>query len=389
MNYLRPQRPQSTLLATPPPRKMSTPAGDRLSTILEANHGLHSTIHELDGRDKSHWRKSNHSGKSWTTSGTAATPKTNHSLPRPSADTMPPLYDNKEWRAEHDDPSRSSKPGVVRRIQSRRGGLGRILIILAVILIFIIALGVGLGVGLSRRSRTSSIDTGSAVAEGSSSSGTQAFPLGQYTFATALRTVQTSCTSDSSTWRCYPYSTFSGVNSTDGMALFNWVLSTTSSLYATNATMIATNTTGIPANVSISSSQDPFSIALNNQSLTYINNENNPRFSFAFTYAKNVVPSTDISGNNIASTCYFNQTQFTATLYLSNSRAKDYPGSDLTSQTQAMGGYTAWPYAVEITESSGGGSTVPSCYANSNRQQVGTFAAQSTTSQCMCDYSNF
>ncbi|PNS21629.1 hypothetical protein CAC42_988 [Sphaceloma murrayae] len=376
MDFFRktPRRPPSTLLASPPLRRMSTPAGDRLATILE----------NADGHGQQH-RHSYTSGKTSTWS----TKSKNGTLPRVSADTQPPPY-AREWRAEDSQYfENEEKPGLRRRIAGRRGGIGRCMIIAVVVLAVIIALAVGLGIGLSRRNRSSN---SAAESDTQSLQSSQEFPLGQYTFVTTLRTVQTDCTSDPATWRCYPYNTYQNNNSTAGLALFNWVINAASQEFPSNGSTPSTQASGTTTSLSVSSSRDPFSIPLDNRSLTYVNDNNNPRYTFNFTYSKNVVPTTAISTSNVASTCFFNQTQFTATLYLSNSRALDYPGQGLMDAAQIQGGYPRWPYAVEIREVSGAGQDVPACYEMVNGavgQRTGDLMPQSSDRRCSCNYRNF
>ncbi|PSK53859.1 hypothetical protein B9Z65_7665 [Elsinoe australis] len=381
MDFFRktPRQPPSSLLVAPATRRMSTPAGDRLATILE-NTG-DGTI-----RDHAQARRQSHlSGKTWSTK------SRNGTLPRLSAETQPPPYASREWRPEDIRYfGNDEKPSLRRRIAGRRGGVGRFIIIAIVVLAVIIALAVGLGVGLSRRSksRNSTADTDAE----SSQAGNSQYPLGQYTFVTSLRSVKTDCTSNPATWRCYPYSTASGSNSTSGLALFNWFITGASQGFPSNVSSPKTDASGIPTSLKISSSRDPFSIPLRNQSLTFVNDNNNPRYTFNFPYAKTVVPSTALGTNNAASTCYFNQTQFSATLYLSDTRALDYPGQDLSSSSQVQGGYPKWPYAVEVREMSGSGQDVPACYEMVNGalgERIDSLTPQSSSSQCSCNYRNF
>ncbi|KAF4556103.1 Hypothetical protein D9617_1g079780 [Elsinoe fawcettii] len=349
---------------------MSTPAGDRLATILE-NGG--------DGDTR------RHSAKTWSTKSRGGT------LPRASAETTPPPYASREWRP---DDLRyfdgKEKVGMTKKLAGRRGGIGRFLIIALVVLAIVIGLAVGLGVGLSKRKRSRE-QASNGDADSSRSGGTQ-FPLGQYTFVTTLRGVQTDCTSNPATWRCYPYSSSQGSNSTSGLALFNWILDSSSEDFPSNSSTPSTGTSGTGTSLSVSSSRDPFSIPLKGQNLTYVNDNNNPRYTFIFTYPKVVVPSAAIGTNNAATTCYFNQTRFAATLYLSNSRVVDYPGGGIADSPSVQGGYPRWPYAVEIREVSSGGQDTPACYETTNGMlgvRVGDLAIQSADRQCSCNYRNF
>ncbi|GAM83127.1 hypothetical protein ANO11243_011130 [Dothideomycetidae sp. 11243] len=353
---------------------MSTPAGDRLSTIME---GSTSSVVGADNK--------RYSGKSWSSS----SPPT---LPRVSAEPTPPPY-AREWQAE--GANYQEKRGLMSwkaRLKSRRGGWSRsLLVLIAVLLLLVIALAIGLGVGLTQHHK-SSTSTASGNGESSDSGANHQFPIGEYTFVTALREEQTGCTANAATWRCYPYSTYSSDGSTSGLTLFNWVLSTSSSTIASNSTPPTTNSVGIPANISISSTNNPFNININNQSLTFINNDSNPRYTFSFPYSQEIVPTTPLNGNDSATTCIYSNTFFSATLYLSNTPAKQYPGATLQNSTQVSGGYTPWPFAVDISESAVGGQNVPQCYEVINGsvgQRITGLAAQPSDQRCLCHYSNY
>ncbi|KAF2155289.1 hypothetical protein K461DRAFT_111029 [Myriangium duriaei CBS 260.36] len=373
MDLFRPRQPQSALLAPPPPRRLSTPAGDRLSTILESSSAIGPAHRPRD------------SGNSWSS-------KIPVTLPRASADTTPPSY-TKEWQAAGaNHPATGRRAAWRRRFDSKRGGWGRFLVLFLILLLIVIALAIGLGVGLSLRHKSKSTDIADGDSQSSQSGTTQQFPLGEYTFVTALRGVQTNCTSDADTWRCYPYATYQNDDSTSGLTLFNWVLTASAPNIVTNSTPPTTDIGGIPANISISSDKNPFSISLNNQSLTFVNNDNNPRYTFSFTYSQSIVPSAPVNGDNAATTCVFNQTTFTANLYLTGKETKQYPGTTLQSSSQVNGGFTPWPYAIEVYEYADGGQNVPTCYETNNGnlgQQISSLVSQPATRQCLCKYSNF
>ena len=212
---------------------------------------------------------------------------------------------------------------------------------------------------------------------------------------TALKGVSTDCTSNSATWTCYPGTIFdpSVVSSENGsMASFNWIIQATSSSYATNTTG-ATSDAGIPANLTISSTNNPLSVSFTNKTLTYFassSNTSSPRYTFSFSISKNVFPSVALTSDNSASECFYNQTTFLGTLYLSAPR--NFPSGAMAS-SEGVGGYTQWPYALEITQTSPGGQDVPACYQYVNGT-VGdpispSLTPEPSTSQCLCDYKNF
>ncbi|EMC99313.1 hypothetical protein BAUCODRAFT_398843 [Baudoinia panamericana UAMH 10762] len=394
-------------LRLPAQKRTSPPASYRLSTITESsNAGNPST-----SQPKSILRNSG---------GARPSPLRQHfeaGSKRPSQDTTrtaPPSY---TWVPESVDgyedltaPVEGEKLAELRRNggyespkrrKLERGGWGRLALIVLIVLA-VIGLGVGLGVGLTVGRRHSG-DISSSGGSSNQPPGTtpnidqiQQFPLGEYSMITALRMVQTNCTSNPATWRCYPYSVFSATDSgtnTSSLATFNWIVSNTSMVYPTNSTTRTTSDQGIPSNLTISSTNNPFSISFTNRSLTYFaasNNVTSPRLSFNFTMSKSVIPSAAITSSNVATECFFNNTVFTGTLYLSAQRT--FPSGALANST-GIGGYTPWPYALEVTQTSAGEQDVPACYELANGA-AGTRLTDVTTPEsaqelCLCDYRNY
>jgi hypothetical protein len=271
--------------------------------------------------------------------------------------------------------------------------------IMAAVFLVIVALAVGLGVGIGKKNHNKATEYTDVNSGGQSSDGSsgvqQAFPLGEYSFVTALRAQQTNCTSNSATWRCYPYSVYDAGDSNtanSSQATFNWVITNTSAIYATNRTSLVSDS-GVPANLTISSTNNPFALTFTNTSLTYISPSSNKtatRYTFSVTLPKTVVPTPAITTNNAASECFFNSTVVTGSIYLDASRS--YPAGDLAEST-ALGGFQQWPYALEISQVSPGGQGVPDCYEIANgglgdRITTG-LSAESSGSECVCEYRNF
>lgn len=311
--------------------------------------------------------------------------------------TAPPAYG---WIADVDDsldegPVEGEKLAALRSAggykRKQRGGWFRIWLIVAVIALLIIALAIGLGVGLTV-GKDKHHEAAAAGNDSASAAQKQAFPLGGYSIVTSLRTAATDCTSNPATWRCYPYSTYDASNPDQSMATFNWVISNTSATYATKS-IESTADEGIPANLSISSTDNPLSINFDKTPLTYISSSSNsssPRYTFSFTMSKAVFPNAVITTDNSQAECFFNQTQFTGTLYLSAD--KTYP-PDGSSGPGSSGNSTQWPFAVEVVQSSDGGHDVPSCYEYANGQIWSSITAglepQPADAQCQCGYQNF
>lgn len=384
-------------LRLPASKRVSVAAAERLSTIMEGDKSAQPPPVPL----RSSLR--NNSSTPAYRSVAASIHQWRHPALR-SQETLrsaPPAYASRQPASLTDDedltaPVEGEKLARLRRGEQRRsrGGWWRLLLILFIALA-IIGLAVGLGVGLTVGRRNSSGDGGTVTTAPGGSTSTESpppqFPLGEYSFITALRTQQTNCSAKAAAWRCYPYSTFADSN-TSSQATFNWIITNTSSSYALNIPDV-TSSAGIPANLSISTMNNPFTISFTNQSLTYINDNSNatsPRYAFNFTMSKVVVPSPAITSNNQASQCYFNSTVFTGLLYLSASRT--FPDTSLRNST-SLGGYNQWPYAVEITQSSPGGDGVPDCYETINGVNAGRIIngldPQPESSTCVCDYRNY
>lgn len=391
----------------PPARRISLPASERLSTITEGPRAARS-----GWRSQAQTRPaSSRYAPSYTTnpnrwsSGNVSQATT--------VRTAPPAYG---WVPEHvsvdgEDlraPVEGEKLAQLRNQDNARrdgghkkfrGGWGRLLIIiLAVLIVLAIALGVGLGVGLRRHHANgnendtppSSVQTSIAVS--------QPFPLGQYSMATVLRSQNTDCTSNAATWRCYPYVTYSPsdpATNTTSLTTFNWALANTSSTYPSNTTTtMTTSAQGVDSNLTISSVTNPFAISFSDKPLTYIHtsaNASSARLTFTFEISKSVLPAIPITSNNAATICFFNSTVFTGTLYLDSPAT--FPTADTADNPGVGGGYTPWPYAIEISQSSPSGTDVPACYLTVNGN-VGARILSGPApvidgGDCLCDYRNF
>lgn len=368
----------SSSLRLPANKRIALPVSQRLSSITE------DTAHAADLR----WSRLSFLRNSTSSAATGRTP--------------PPAYD---WVPESIDPEgdeqqEAEKLARLRRSWSaksaKRGGWGRVAII-GLVILGIIGLAVGLGVGLTVGRKKHTSDEQSASNNATTSTDTSEiirhFPLGQYSFLTNLRSQQTNCTSNPATWRCYPYTVFDPSNpstSTSSQATFDWIIKNTSYTYATNATVTSTPLTGTPANLTISSTDNPFALNFPEQSLTYhsaASNTTSTRLTFFFTLPKTVVPFTTITTDNAAAQCFFNNTVFSGTIYLSA------PRGSLPTSTMASSG-EAWPYAVEIAQSSEAGSDVPDCYEVQDgklgqRVEEGVEALAEGSGECICEYANF
>lgn len=391
------QKPASSL-RLPAHKRIATPASQRLSTVLEsqtaANAGAKPNI-----PPKSSLRSYSRAAAGPSSPGLRNSHDTQRTGP-PAYSWIPELPGDDEGNG----PVEGEKLHNLRRGRSQpskraKGGWGRLALIMGIVLFVIIGLAVGLSVGLTVGRRKSN-DAGNA--NSTQPSGTtpdaapaQPFPLGEYSFVTALRTQQTDCTSNPATWRCYPYTVYNDSDNTTSsasLATFNWIISNTSSFYATNETA-PSSAEGVDSNLTISSTNNPFSISFTNQTLRYISasgNDSSPRYTFSFQMHKAVIPSSSILSSGAAAECFYNQTTFTGTLYLNASRS--YPNGDLADST-GVGGYQQWPYAVEVRQRQSGGTSVPDCYEYVNGRVgdrvLNGLDTQPLSRECICDYRNY
>ena len=374
--------PDSPSLWKPASKRISLPASQRLSTVTEGAVAQAPT--------SARWSIPR------TSTSTAATYR-----------TAPPPYELLPPPVRHDipNPNDEEKLDRLRRKLSateRRGGWGRLAMLIAALLV-VIGLAVGLGVGLTIGKKKNSDSAGEGDATYSQqqpedSTSTQQLPLGQYSFVTNLRAQQTNCTSNPATWRCYPYSVLDPSNpstNTTSQSTFNWVIRNDSATYATKDTPSTPSSAGgIPANLTLSSTNNPFALTFTNQSLTYHSssdgNASPPMLTFNFTLPKTVVPTSAIASDNAATQCFFNSTILSGRIYLAASSSSQSPSADATASS---GNLEQWPYSVEVLQSSVGGEGTPDCYKTVNGG-LGERVAEGLEpvaegEECRCEYSNF
>lgn len=265
---------------------------------------------------------------------------------------------------------------------AKRGGWWRLILIVAIIVAAIIALALGLVFGLRKtKSDSSSHSSSSSSAEADSSNNNSSngsnqnsssttsadFPLGTYSFTTFLDTVTTDCTSNEATWTCPPYVIYNSNKASSAMT-FNWII------------------TGSEGSYKISSTDNPLALEFEDIDLEmYSQGQDSERYHFQFTMDKKVVPSTSITDDNSSAVCFFNSTTFTGYLY--TKMEKDYPTSSGDESN------TPWPYAVRAEQSIGGGENVPNCYKTDNgritEQITDGINAMGASTLCSCLYRNY
>ncbi|KAF2139831.1 uncharacterized protein K452DRAFT_310212 [Aplosporella prunicola CBS 121167] len=343
-------------LPVPVDKRISTPAGRRLSSIME-------------GTEKQSNRRS----------AKTAFVEVNET-PKPPANA---IYWSAAW-SEGPPVRRESKLEVLKDHARKRWSRKRIIIIATILVVAIIALAVGLAVGLNNSNsstsdsttdndESSTTDNSSPTASGDTAvaSTTDAdFPVGTYSFTTFLDTVTTDCTSNVDAWSCWPYTIYNK-DKDEAMTTFNWVVS------------------GDTGGYQISSSKDdPLSLSFSNVDMNlYSEGEDSERYTFQFTMDKTVVPSSALTDDGSSSVCYFNSTTFTAYLY--TKMAKGYP----TSKQPANTTNEAWPYAFRAEQSIAGGDNVPICYKTTDgeigEQITDTLEAEGASTLCSCLYRNY
>ena len=282
---------------------------------------------------------------------------------------------------------------------ARRGGWKRLLALAVVLIAVVVALAVGLAIGLrkKRNSRYSfdahhcAILDSLTILDSSASpplippnSTTTTppdgpFPIGSYAITTFLDTVTTNCTSNPATWRCAPYTTYTDSPSA-ALASFNWIIS-------------AATSSG--ANYTISSSDNIFSIDFVDVPMTLVDaNTTMERYTFTIPLNKTVNPLVPITTDNSQAACMYYNTDFQGNLYTKITHS--YPTTTSNTSTVSAGdvvGFEPWPYAADITQKIGGGSSVPDCYKTFNNNLgdriTDGFSAEPSEDTCSCIWKNY
>jgi hypothetical protein len=311
--------------------------------------------------------------------------KRNVGPPRLSVLESPPSYweDDNSINAGKDaeKASRWRDEIINNRHVAKRGGWMRFCLIALVVLSCIAGLVIGLVFGLKKGQHTaqviphpnlksninksssnhnpSSINTGAAAK----------FPVGNYSINTFLSNVTTDCTSNSNTWLCYPFSTYSQSQSASA-ATFDWIVSVDPE---------------DSKNYTISSTPNYFSIMFANLTL-FLRAADTPNehYFFSTVMRKPTRPTTQIGSSNVAATCYFNSTTLQGYLY--TRMPKTYPNTSTDSGNES-GAFASWPYAVSVEQTATSGSGTPTCL-DRNGNSMGDFSAREQNEQCSCKYLN-
>ncbi|KAJ9131988.1 hypothetical protein NKR23_g11487 [Pleurostoma richardsiae] len=249
---------------------------------------------------------------------------------------------------------------------ARRGGWYRLVVTVLVVVALAVGLSVGLTIGLRKKHKSQSQSASTVTAN-------SLFPAGSYAFTTALVNTSTACTSEASTFRCYPYATYTPLSPNASAATFHWVITAVSSYAYT-----------------ISSSANPFAPSFSNVSLTLLDgNQATERLVFSVPAAKAVVPAGSLPGaGDRAATCWFNSTVLSATLW-TRARASYPPGvAAVPDPVNASATFQPWPYAAEIRQVAAAGPGVPDCRDGDGAEVGDSFAEAAGAGDCGCWYAN-
>ncbi|KAK8072022.1 hypothetical protein PG996_005370 [Apiospora saccharicola] len=272
---------------------------------------------------------------------------------------------------------------------AKRGGWYRVALLAVLAACTIVALTVGLPLGLRQRNNSNP----SATPSDQEGKQPVLFPAGSYSFTTALYDVTTDCTTNNSTFRCYPFKAYNQSRpelESDVSATYFWTISQ----HEVNSWAY-----------SISAAPNPFVPQFTNLSLTQLDaNQPGERLTFNFRmHGAAVVPATalssgnnnnDTSSDNRAATCYYNDTLVTGTVW--TRRPAEFP-ANLTTPVSNGGGqgktltastaFDPWPYAVQVVQST---RDAPDCRDTEGNPVGGEFGLPpGREGECSCSYANF
>lgn len=189
------------------------------------------------------------------------------------------------------------------------------------------------------------------------------FPAGSYSFATTLQKTSTSCTSHSTTWRCYPYEDSSN-------ATFFWIITSDTSRDADSPFY------------TVSSTETPFAPSFANLTATLSGRgTSDERLTFFFDMDKTVIPSDSLTPSNRAAECTFKGTRFETTLW---TRRRD--GREIDPDREASSNFAAWPADVEVIQTKDSEEGEPRC---EDRDGNKITDVQAGDGECVCGYASF
>ncbi|RII14076.1 hypothetical protein CUC08_Gglean004217 [Alternaria sp. MG1] len=419
MNFIRSKRAKSYYPTEDdrPAKRISTPAGQRLSVILEAKRGkspaatpsktakIEVTTESTFCNDPSHQhvgpvqhghvhRNEKKGGfMSVLTGGRLTTPReSSEDRPHNGSNLSVSVWSDRD----------EEKFGHVR--QRRRRGLGawgwkKIAVVAAIIIALIVALGVGLAMGLKKDHKSSSSEastsTGGSTSAGSdskpasdsnsdsnsptatdspssvsSSSSSPAvpsnFPVGSWSLVLFLDTVNTGCTADPDTWTCPPNTNYYD-DPQKALTILNWDISGSSGSYK----------------ISSGAQDDTFDTTFQNEDLELLDSgKDTERYRFQISRSKTVNVTGSLGNKRGDFECDYGATNVNGYLY--TKMQQTYPDDTIAVGKVAN---KAWPYAARIEQSVAGGQGIPACTSSSGDDAK--LKAQDASTLCSCLYKNW
>ena len=206
----------------------------------------------------------------------------------------------------------------------------------------------------------------------------KAFPEGTYRFETVLESISTDCTTQNSTYRCYPYSTYSEAPDAS-MAVFDWTIEAND--HESNA-------------YQISSTKNPFSIVFQNATMNLMEaGTMEERFEFNAALNMTVIPDrpSDPRNGNRASICYYSGAIFSARIYTKKEKAWPKGSSSETIvEDNKTRNPRRWPYAATMKQAVKVKNDVPDCKDAVGNSMEGFGRNEATGGgECSCGYTNF
>ncbi|KAI4674130.1 uncharacterized protein J4E84_010830 [Alternaria hordeiaustralica] len=392
-----------------PAKRISTPAGQRLSVILDAKRGksasskaaeISVTTESTFCNDPSHQhvgpvqhhRVEKKPGfiQSVLTGGRLLTPRESSEDMHNGSNLSVSVWSDRD----------EEKFGHVRQRRQRgcaAWGWKKLAVVAALIIALIVALGVGLAMGLKKDSKSSTpaANTGgsttpagtdskpasnpdsnspsttdddppSAVATSTPSAVPSNFPVGSWSFVLFLDTVTTDCTSDADTWTCPPNTNYYD-DQQKALTILNWDISGSAGSWK----------------ISSGKQDDTFDTTFQNEDLELLDaGKDTERYRFQITRSKTVNMTGSLGGKRGDFECDYGATNMQGILY--TKMQQTYPDDTIAVGKVAN---KAWPYAVKIEQSVAGGQGVPACTSSSGDDV--RLKPQIESTLCSCFYKNF
>ncbi|KAL5119717.1 hypothetical protein ACEQ8H_002323 [Pleosporales sp. CAS-2024a] len=258
----------------------------------------------------------------------------------------------------------------------------RMVIVSAIALASIIALAVGLALGLKKKPSHNAQPAGNQASPTTGhtsntpatpsnamtpSSVPSGFPIGTYSLITFLDTVSSSCTANNATWSCPPTTTYYS-DPQKALTAINWKISGKTGSYK----------------ISSVGQDATFGTVFQNEKLQLLDaGKATERYHFMISRSKSVNMTGSIGDMTGSFVCDYGATNIQGSLY--TKMARTYPQNTIAVPNT---GHAAWPYAVRVEQTVAGGENIPSC-KKSTGEQVNSLAAQAPSTLCDCLYKNW